>query len=235
VPRRALVTGAGGGIGRALAARLARDGFAVVATDRIAPSRELNGWPVVPDVCDLADAEDVRRLAAEVGDCDVIVNCAADLSRGRFDAIDAAMWRRVQAVNVDAPLLLCQGLVPGMLQRGWGRIVNVVSDTVHRPPGPEMLAYVTSKAAMIGFTRALAVEVGARGVTVNALAPGLSATEAAVHDLGEGAFAAVRRQQALDRTLVPADLEAALAFIVSDGAAALTGQTLCLDGGLVML
>jgi NAD(P)-dependent dehydrogenase (short-subunit alcohol dehydrogenase family) len=88
---------------------------------------------------------------------------------------------------------------------------------------------------MIGFTRARAVEVGARGVTVNALAPGLSATEAAVHDLGEGAFAAVRRQQALDRTLVPADLEAALAFIVSDGAAALTGQTLCLDGGLVML
>jgi 3-oxoacyl-[acyl-carrier protein] reductase len=234
VPRRALVTGAGGGIGSALAARLARDGFVVVATDRVAPAGGRDG-PARSIACDLADAEDVRRLIAEAGECDVLVNCAADLARGSLADVDLATWRRVHAVNVEAPLLLCQALVPGMVTRGWGRVVNIVSDTVHRPPGPGMLAYVTGKAAMIGFTRALAVEVGAAGVTVNAIAPGLTATETARRDLGDGAFAAVRARQALDRALVPEDLEAALAFVVSDGAAALTGQTLCLDGGLVML
>ncbi len=126
--------------------------------------------------CDLADAADVRRAAADIGEADVLVHAAAALDQATLELVDLATWRRVQAVNVEAALLLAQAFAPGMARRGWGRIVHIVSDTIWQPPSPELLAYVTSKAALVGLTRALAVALGADGITVNAVAPGLTRT-----------------------------------------------------------
>lgn len=226
--RLALVTGGTGGIGSAIVDALAATGHRVAVLDR--ERSELD--------CDLSSEEQTRaaarRLLATHGRCDVLVHAAAAFDQADLDSIDAATWRRVQAVNVEAAVWLCQELVPAMRERRFGRIVLVVSDTVWQPPAPELLAYVTSKAALIGLTRSLAAALGADGITVNAVAPGLTATPAARAGMAAAAFESVRRRQAVPRALEPADAAAAVAFVASDGAAALTGQTLSVDGGLVM-
>jgi 3-oxoacyl-[acyl-carrier protein] reductase len=136
-------------------------------------------------------------------------------------------------VNVESSLLLAQALAPGMAARRWGRIVNVVSDTIWSPPSPRLLAYVTSKSALVGLTRVLALTLGGDGITVNGVAPGLTWTPAAAQGVEEEAFEAVRRRQALPRSLVPEDIAGTIAFLCSDAAQAITGQTLCVDGGLI--
>jgi 3-oxoacyl-[acyl-carrier protein] reductase len=215
--RRAVVTGGAGAIGAAIGDRLRAD-HDVVVLDRAQ--------------VDLSDAEDVRRAAAEVGDCDVLVHAAAAFDQMRLGTLDLEAWRRVQAVNVESGLLLAQAFAPGMAARGFGRIVFVVSDTVYGPPSPDLLAYVASKAALIGVTRALALELGADGIAVTAVAPGLTDTPAAREGMPGEAFDGVLARQSLKRTLVPDDVAATVTFLVTDGAAALTGQTLVPDGGL---
>jgi NAD(P)-dependent dehydrogenase (short-subunit alcohol dehydrogenase family) len=188
---------------------------------------------------DLADAAQTRELAAGVlagqGRCDVLVNNAAHLGRHTFEELDLDTWRRFHAVNVEAPFLLCQALVPAMAQRGGGRVVKIVSNTVWAPPPSGLCAYVTTKGALLGFTRALAVEFGGRGVTVNAIAPGLTPTPGSREGMGAAEFEAVRSQQAIGRSLMPEDVAAAVSYLASDDAAAVTGQALRVDGGLVTL
>jgi 3-oxoacyl-[acyl-carrier protein] reductase len=121
-----------------------------------------------------------------------------------------------------------------MRERGFGRVIVIVSDTVWEPPAPDLLPYVASKAALIGIARSLARALGPDGITVNCVAPGLTRTPAAEAGMDERAFAAVRDRQALKRTLTPADVSGVVAFLAGDGAGALTGQTLCPDGGLVL-
>jgi NAD(P)-dependent dehydrogenase (short-subunit alcohol dehydrogenase family) len=217
--RVAVVTGGAGGIGGAIVEALARDGHRVAILDR--------------EQVDLADAADVRRAAAEIGQADVLVHAAAALDQAALPDVDLDTWRRVQAVNVETALLLAQAFSPGMAQRGWGRIVHIVSDTIWSPPSPALLAYVTSKAALVGLTRVLATTLGASGITVNAVAPGLTRTAAALEGVEGEAFEEVRRRQALPRSLVPGDTAATVAFLCSDAGEALTGQTLNVDGGLI--
>jgi len=187
---------------------------------------------------DLADAEAVRGAAAEVlaqhGRCDVLVHAAADLTLIELADVDLASWRRVQAVNVEAAVLLAQALKPALAATGTGRIVLIGSDTVWRPPSASLLAYITSKGAIVGLTRALASALGPDGIAVTCVAPGLTNTPTAREGMPAAAFDTVLDQLALPRRLVPGDVAATVAFVITEAGAALTGQTICVDGGLVM-
>jgi NAD(P)-dependent dehydrogenase (short-subunit alcohol dehydrogenase family) len=224
--RVAVVTGGSGAIGGAIVARLAPD-HTVVTLDRT------DGDVVV----DLGDPEDVRRAAGVVlerwGRCDVLVHSAAMVAFGPFDEYDLDVWRQVQAVNVESAFLLTQAFVPGMRDRGFGRVIFIVSNTFWNPPGVHMLSYIASKGALIGMARTLAVGLGGNGIAVTAVAPGLTRTPASVVVPAEE-FADTEAHQALPRPLTPDDSAAVVAMLARDEAEALTGQTLTVDGGLVM-
>jgi NAD(P)-dependent dehydrogenase (short-subunit alcohol dehydrogenase family) len=249
--RVAVVTGGAGAIGGAIVAALAAAGHTVVSLDQ-APVRHTGPQAAGPQAAgpqaagpqtagppvDLASDEQVRAAAAAVlaahGRCDVLVHAAAAFDRACLADLDLTTWRRVQAVNVESALLLAQAFVPGMAERGFGRIVFIVSDTVWSPPAGNMLPYVTSKGALVALARTLAVGHGRDGIAVTCVAPGLTDTPTARSGVPATLFDDVRSRQALPRTLVPGDVAATVAFLASDAAAALTGQTLCVDGGLVL-
>ena len=223
--RVAVVTGGAGGIGSAIVARLAPE-HTVVVLDR-------TGDVVV----DLADPEDVRRAAGDVldrhGRCDVFVHAAATFAFGPLEQVELDTWRQIQAVNVESALLLTQAFVPGMQERGFGRVIFIVSNTFWSPPDGQMLPYVASKGALIGMARTLAVGLGTDGIAVTAVAPGLTHTPASV-GRAEAEFADTEAHMALHRPLTPDDTAAVVAMLARDEAEALTGQTLTVDGGLVM-
>src|SRR5436305_13576119 len=159
--RTAVVTGGAGGIGGAIVRRLADAGHEVAILDR---SGEF--------AVDLADEAAVRAVAERLGRRDVLVHAAAAFYRAALDELDLSTWRRVQDVNVEAALWLCQALTPGMRERGFGRIVFITSNTVWRPPAADFLPYVASKATLVGIARALVRPLGPHGITVNSVAPG---------------------------------------------------------------
>ncbi len=243
--RVAMVTGAAGGIGWPCASRLAADGFHVVAVDlrgadQLVAAVAAAGGSAVAEACDLGDAAALEEMASRVlereGRCDVLVNCAAHLEMRDFDQLDLALWRQVQAVNVEAAFLLASRFLPAMREHGFGRIVNIVSNTFWSTPGPGMVAYVASKGALVGLTRALAKEVGVQGITVNAVAPGLTPTPATERDVEPEGFEAVRGEQSVKtRVLAPADVAGAVSYLASDDAAMVSGQSIRVDGGLVTL
>jgi NAD(P)-dependent dehydrogenase (short-subunit alcohol dehydrogenase family) len=230
--RTAVVTGGAGGIGGAICESLVASGHGVVSLDLAECT--LDGVESV--LVDLSSADVVCAAAQSVlerfGKVSVLVHAAADLSQFDLAHLDLERWRRVQAVNVETLLLLAQAFVPGMTDKGFGRIVSVVSDTVWMPAGPAFLPYVASKSALVGVTRTLAMDLGAAGISVTAVAPGLTPTPAARAGVPDAVFDSVAQRQSMKRSLSPHDVGAAVAFLVSDAAAAMTGQTLCVNGGL---
>jgi 3-oxoacyl-[acyl-carrier protein] reductase len=244
VDRRILVTGGRRGIGAAIAVGLAAPGATVLVhhlsagaqAQAVAQRCRERGAAAETLEADLADPGAVSRLAERAGPVDVLVNNAARASNVDLTELPLAEWHATFAVNVTAPMLLAQALSPGMAARGWGRIVNVTSVTA-RLGGPSGPSYVSSKAALIGLTRSLARTLGPSGVTVNALSPGAVLTEGEAELAGDrdpaAAHAGIVAGQAVPRHLVPDDLVAAVRFMVSDGAAALTGQVIEVGGGLV--
>lgn len=240
--RVALVTGAARGIGQAIAVRLAADGYRLALADLLpldetAGAIESAGGQATSYACDLAvdPGGMAARVLADFGRVDVLVNNAGLMRFHAFGSIGLDDWRRMQAVNVEAPFHLAQALAPSMVSRGWGRIINTASNTFWHPPGPEFVAYITTKGAIVGFTRALAVALGEHGVTVNAIAPGLTRTPGSAVDNPEAHFEEVRLAQAIKRSTVPADLAGTVSYLASDDAAMVTGQVIRVDGGLVTL
>jgi NAD(P)-dependent dehydrogenase (short-subunit alcohol dehydrogenase family) len=225
--RVAVVTGGSGGIGGSIVNRLHRDGFQTEIIDRIGGIN-----------CDLSSEESTRSAALQVmdkyGRCDVLVHSAASFDLADLASLNSSLWRHVQAVNVESVLWLAQAFVPAMVERGFGRVIFVVSDTLWAPPGSAMLPYVASKGALIGVMRTLAVSLGEHGISVSAVAPGLTDTPGSRTVNTDADFDAVVAKQALNRRLNPDDTAAAVSYLASDEGAAMTGQVLCLDGGLIL-
>ena len=221
--RTAVVTGGAGGIGSAIVSALIAAGHDVAILDR-------EGEFAV----DLGDEQAVRHVAERLGPRDVLVHAAAAFDRASLADLDLAIWRRVQAVNVESALWLCQALTPAMSARGFGRVIFIASNTVWRPPAADFLPYVVSKAALVGVARSLAKPLGQHGITVNCVAPGLTRTPFTEADLPPQAFEEVRTRQSIARSLMPEDTAALVAFLASDAAGAITGQTLVADGGSIL-
>jgi NAD(P)-dependent dehydrogenase (short-subunit alcohol dehydrogenase family) len=223
--RVAVVTGGAGAIGGAIVQRLAQDHDVVILGHE-------GDFHV-----DLAEPDQVRRTAQAVlarhGRVDVFVHAAAMVAFGSIEDFDLDTWRQVQAVNVESALLLTQAFIPGMRKRRFGRLIFIASNTFWRPAGGHQIAYVASKGALIGMVRTMALGLGADGIAAMAVAPGLTKTPA-TDVVPPEEFADVASHQALARPLTPDDTAAVVTMLTRDDAAALTGQTLTVDGGLVL-
>jgi 3-oxoacyl-[acyl-carrier protein] reductase len=240
--KTAIVTGAGTGIGRATAQLLAERGARVVAAglqperlrETAATIAAAGGEAIAVDA-DVADEDAIRAVAAQAeeafGGTDVLVNNAAAYPIGAWHEADAVQWDTVFATNVRGPFLMARAVREQMLARGGGSIVNLASVTFFTGE-PLLLSYVASKGAIVGFTRALAREVGPDGIRVNAVAPGAIPTAATeIHADQEALWRGVIDAQSLKRRGDVMDIARAIAFFAGDDSGFITGQTLLVDGG----
>jgi NAD(P)-dependent dehydrogenase (short-subunit alcohol dehydrogenase family) len=247
--KTAVVTGAArlGGLGHAFSRGLALEGANIViadvldATESARVIADKSGQKTLAVNCNMKSREDIFKLRdtteQNFGGCDILVHCAgAFYPSHTLEQIVPEEWSDVIAVNLDALYHLGQAFLPAMKKRGWGRIIGISSTTYHAGYG-ERAHYVASKAGLIGFVRSLAREVGDFGITVNALAPGLTRTDGAVASNQvevadpSGPWETIRNQQCIRKTLVPDDLVGPLVFLASDDSAYVTGQTLLVDAG----
>jgi 2-hydroxycyclohexanecarboxyl-CoA dehydrogenase len=249
VSRVALVSGGARGIGRAVALALGRAGLAVAIGDLLEEpaeevARELHGAGgkavAVPlDVTDnAAVAAGLARTSDSLGPVDVLVNCAGWDEFRPFLETDEPFWRRVIAINYEGALRTTHAVLGGMMERGWGRIVNISSDAA-RVGSAQEAVYAGAKAGVIAFTKTIARESARRGVTANVVCPGPTDT-AMLKEMTQAGPDAERLRDALTRAVPmrrlgrPEEVAAAVAFLASEDAGYITGQTLSVSGGLTM-
>lgn len=243
--RVVLVTGAAQGLGRAFAHRFAADGARVVVTDRDLPGARrvrdelaAGGSEALAVQLDVADeaqvADGVQETVDAFGRVDVLVNNAAvfsTIAMKPFEELALDEWETALRVNLTGMFLCARAVAPHMRRQRYGRIVNLSSSTVLMGR-PRYLHYVASKSGVIGFTRALARELGDSGVTVNAVMPGATRTEVPRESMDDEQIVDILERQSIHEPLTPQDIAAGVAFAASDENRLMTGQILVIDGGL---
>ena len=230
--RTAVVTGAGRGIGAAIAVQLARRGATVVCADLRMPSDTVDaiGKAAVGVAADVSDPAGWAAIAgAASGTVDIVVNNAAYYPNAPIDTLDLATWRRTLSVNMDSHFLSAKQFLPGMRQQKWGRFVGISSNSIGLAI-PGMSHYIASKMGIIGFMRGLANDVAGDGITCNAVLPGLTNTPATA-PMDDAQRRATWQGQAIQRFAEPEDVVGPVLFLTSDDAAFMTGQALVVDGG----
>jgi 3-oxoacyl-[acyl-carrier protein] reductase len=243
-----IVTGGGKGIGKVYAETMALDGARVVAADidgvaaeTVATRIRQEGGEAIGVTVDIADPASCEAMAASAlehfGTIDGLVNNAAlmsTLARRSWFEIPVEEWDSVMAVNLRGLFLCCRAVFPTMRERGYGKIVNISSSRIWEG-SPNRLHYTTSKAGVVGFTRAIAREVGDFGITVNAVTPGFTLSDTQLQS-SDSAYVSQRSyaEQAIKRAQVPDDLVGAVMFFLSGASDFISGQTLNVDGGKSM-
>lgn len=232
----ALVTGASRGIGRAVALRLAADGYRVVvnyrervqeAASAVAAIQESGGSAIAVQA-DVGNPADVSRLIEQVGPVDILVNNAGVFVRGDIGDFDYSQMEGMRRINVDGLVSMTRAVAPGMRERGWGRIVNLTSIAALGTAMAGTTFYAATKAAVIVLTKRFAMDLGPSGITVNAIAPGFIVTDM----VAAGAnLEAVAAKAMVRRVGKPEDIAHAAAFLVSEDAGFVTSQVLTVDGG----
>lgn len=247
--RVALVTGASRGIGRSIATRLAAEGARVVCCARSEEAiaelaREIDGVAVPMDVADPASIDvALERVGYEVGHVDLLVPNAGVAESAPYDRTDGAMWDRMMAVNCTSVVRLVQRLVPGMIARGRGRVV-IVASNAGLMGYAYTSAYCASKHAVLGFMRAVALEIAKSSVTINAVCPGWVDTKMAAEAVEriakttgrseDQARGALERMSPQGRLVDPEEVAALVATLCGDGSASIHGQAIAIDGGQTM-
>ncbi len=252
----ALITGGGRGIGRAVAFAFAREGAQVAVVARTAAevarvAQEINDECRVETLhatCDVANDADVARVGQLVTErfgraCDILVNNAGIAESAPLVKTDDEMWHRHLAINLTGTFYCTRAALPAMIARGWGRIINVAS-IAGKTGAPYIAAYAASKHGVLGLTRAVALEVATKGVTVNAICPGYVDTDMTTRALAQieaktgrsaaDALAQITRMSPQQRLVTPEEVAAVALLLASDDGRGITGQAINVDGGTVL-
>jgi NAD(P)-dependent dehydrogenase (short-subunit alcohol dehydrogenase family) len=247
--RTAVITGGASGIGLAISQRLAQDGASVAVFDvdyagaeRLVKQLQADGSSALAVKVDVSDRRQVdgavREVRHKLGPIQVLVNCAGIEGFEPFQSITEASWDRIMAVNLKGTFNCTQAVVSDMIAAGWGRIINISSSSA-QSGAAKMTHYAASKAGVIGFTKALALELGRAGITVNTIPPGSIDTPmlrraAAAGHLGGAGVEQIAAAMPVGRAGTPEDIAAACAFLASGEAGYITGQVIGVNGGRYM-
>jgi len=254
--RIALITGGGRGIGRAIALAFAREGAHVALAARTIAQveavageiTEAAGSTALAVVCDVSDVESVKRMFVSVEENfergpDILVNNAGIAESAPLIKTDDELWHRHLAINLSGTFYCTRAALPSMIRRGWGRVINVAS-IAGKTGAPYIAAYSASKHGVLGLTRSVALEVAAKGITVNAICPGYVDTDMTTHAVenitaktghpADQALAAIKRLSPQNRLIMPEEVAALALLLASEAGRGINGQAINVDGGSVL-